>query len=103
MSGPELLERTVLYKTGHHGSHNATLQEKGLELMKNLKFALIPVDHAMAVKKRWGNMPLEQLEKRLNDITKGCVLRIDKSVPRPLTSVVEQDKDKKLYYELSLA
>jgi hypothetical protein len=103
VSGPELLERTILYKTGHHGSHNATLQEKGLELMKNLRFALIPVDHEMAVKKRWGKMPLEQLEKRLNEITNGCVLRIDKDVPSTLTTVVEQDKDRKLYYELSVS
>jgi hypothetical protein len=30
----DLLERTVLYKVGHHASHNATLRQKGLELMK---------------------------------------------------------------------
>src|SRR5437867_12940176 len=29
----KLLERTVLYKVGHHGSHNATLREQGLERM----------------------------------------------------------------------
>lgn len=28
-----LLSRTVLYKVGHHGSHNATLGDEGLELM----------------------------------------------------------------------
>lgn len=31
----ELLARTVFYKVGHHGSHNATLRALGLELMTN--------------------------------------------------------------------
>jgi hypothetical protein len=38
----------------------------------------------MALKKRWGKMPLVELEKRLNEITKGRVLRIDKGVPPEL-------------------
>ena len=29
----DLLARTVFYKVGHHGSHNATLKQNGLELM----------------------------------------------------------------------
>ena len=99
VTGPELLERTVLYKTGHHGSHNATLQEKGLERMKNLKIALIPVDHAMALKKHWGNLPLPKLEKRLNEITNGAVLRIDKDVPAALAGKV---KPNDLYYEVAI-
>jgi hypothetical protein len=102
VTGPGLLSRTVLYKTGHHGSHNATLQEKGLELMTNLKIALIPVDHDMAVKKRWGNMPLAELEQRLNEITKGRVLRIDREVPPALAGNVGQDETKKLYYEVTI-
>jgi len=102
VTGPDLLSRTILYKTGHHGSHNATLQEKGLELMKKLEIALIPVDHDMAVKKRWGNMPLPSLEKRLNEITNGRVLRIDRDVPPKLNGRVSQDTEKKLYYEVTL-
>jgi hypothetical protein len=102
VTGPDLLRRTVLYKTGHHGSHNATLQEKGLETMENLRIALIPVDHAMAVKKGWGKMPLLDLEKRLNEITKGRVLRIDKDIPAGLAGHVSQDSAKKLYYEVSM-
>ena len=27
----DLLHRTIFYKVGHHGSHNATLRERGLE------------------------------------------------------------------------
>ena len=61
MTGPDLLRRTIFYKVGHHGSHNATLREKGLEQMSGLKVAMIPVDHEMAVKKRWVHMPLPEL------------------------------------------
>ncbi len=102
VTGPDLLARTVLYKTGHHGSHNATLRENGLELMKKLQIAFIPVDHAMAVKKRWGKMPLEKLEARLNEITDHHVLRIDQEVPAGMEKQVMQDKDKRLYYEVTI-
>ena len=102
VTGPDLLRRTVLYKVGHHGSHNATLQERGLETMENLKVAFIPVDRAMALKKGWRQMPLDNLEKRLNEITKGRVLRIDKEIPAALTGQVAQDESKTLYYEVTI-
>jgi hypothetical protein len=74
----DLLARTVLYKVGHHGSHNATLREKGLELMKHPELAaMIPVDHAMAVKKRWSQIPFDPLLKRLAEKTGGRVMRSD--------------------------
>lgn len=99
VTGPDLLRRTVFYKTGHHGSHNATLREKGLELMENLKYAMIPVDHAMALKKRWGEMPLDQILHALDKKTDGRVLRIDKPVPAALQKWVKEGPGK-LYYEL---
>lgn len=102
ITGPDLLGRTILYKAGHHGSHNATLREKGLEMMSNLEMALIPVDHEMALKKRWGNIPLGQLEQRLIEITKGRVLRVDKDIPPALAGSVEQDESRSLYYEVTL-
>jgi beta-lactamase superfamily II metal-dependent hydrolase len=102
VTGPDLLRRTTFYKTGHHGSHNATLKEKGLEMMTNLKIAMIPVDHAMAVKKRWGAMPLDKLEQRLNEITNRRVLRIDKDPPVALAGSVAQDDAQRLYYEVTL-
>ncbi|MCU1223201.1 MAG: hypothetical protein JWQ42_1294 [Edaphobacter sp.] len=78
VTGPDLLARTIFYKVGHHGSHNATLKEKGLELMvHNDLIAMIPVDHAMAIIKRWGRMPLPDLVDRLKDKTDGRILRID--------------------------
>jgi hypothetical protein len=47
MTGPDLLKRAIFYKVGHHGSHNATLKEKGLEEMERLRVAMIPVDPLM--------------------------------------------------------
>jgi hypothetical protein len=98
VTGPDLLKRTIFYKVGHHGSHNATLREKGLEQMTSLKLAFIPVDHKMAVKKRWNNMPLKSLLKALNDQTKECVVRIDADAPKKLKNV-ESDK---LFHEVRL-
>jgi hypothetical protein len=81
MTGPDLLARTVFYKVGHHGSHNATLKAKGLELMVNDNLvAMIPVDHQMAVKKHWDCMPLPDLVDRIREKTKGRVLRVDDNV-----------------------
>jgi hypothetical protein len=102
VAGPDLLSRTVFYKVGHHGSHNATLREKGLELMTNLKIACLPVDHDMAVKKRWGKMPLAELETRLNVITNGGVLRIDQAIPSALSGCVQPDDEQILYYEVKI-
>jgi Metallo-beta-lactamase superfamily len=96
VSGPQLLERAIFYKVGHHGSHNATLKEKGLEEMKRLRVAMIPVDHAMAVKKRWGKMPLDELVSALQE--RATVLRVDKPKPRTNEQVVEDA----LFFEVSL-
>jgi hypothetical protein len=77
----DLLRRTVLYKVGHHGSHNATLREKGLELMSSPDLvAMIPVEEEMAMKKKWNKMPFPPLVRRLNEKTGGRVLRSDKTL-----------------------
>jgi hypothetical protein len=76
----DLLKRTILYKVGHHGSHNATLKEKGLELMINSNLAaMIPVDEKMAKKKKW-KMPYNHLYHRLEELSKGRIIRIDKGL-----------------------
>jgi hypothetical protein len=78
---PDLLARTVLYKVGHHGSHNATLKEKGLELMGSDDLvALIPVNRKMAEKKKW-NMPFPPLFDRLGEKTAGRILDAEKGLP----------------------
>jgi hypothetical protein len=92
-SGPpvtaeDLLRRTVLYKVGHHGSHNATLRERGLEIMGCASggipdfIAMLPVDEAVAHdQKKWTHMPLASLVQALVDRTAGRVLRIDEDAP----------------------
>jgi hypothetical protein len=76
-----LLERAVLYKVGHHGSHNATLRELGLEMMTSDELvAMIPVDQEFAGKKKW-NMPFDPLLRRLKEKTRGRVIRSDLGIP----------------------
>lgn len=73
----DLLARTVLYKVGHHGSHNATLREKGLERMESPNLvAMIPVDRATAKKQAWA-FPYPTLWKRLKEKARGRVLLAD--------------------------
>lgn len=101
VTGPDLLNRTIFYKVGHHGSHNATLKEKGLEEMTGLKLAFLPVDQEMAKKKNWGQMPLPDLLDRLNEMTDHCVVRIDQDVPAKLKKQVTVDPSgDKLFYEV---
>jgi hypothetical protein len=95
VTGPDLLKRAIFYKVGHHGSHNATLKEKGLEEMQRLRVAMIPVDQEMATKKRWGHMPLDELVTALGQ--RATVLRIDKPMPATSERVVED----KLFFEVT--
>jgi hypothetical protein len=75
-----LLSRTVLYKVGHHGSHNATLREGGLELMKHHDLvAMIPVQQQFANDTKNWNMPFPSLLRRLEEKTGGRVIRGDRS------------------------
>jgi hypothetical protein len=78
-----LLRRTVLYKVGHHGSHNATLRELGLERMGGPDFvAMLPVDENVAqLKADYGQMPLQSLVKDLLIRTAGRVMRNDEDAP----------------------
>ncbi len=77
----DLLDQTVLYKVGHHASHNATLKEKGLEAMKSKDLvALIPVDSTVAENKAWV-MPAHPLYEVLLQKTRGRVLRSDMGWP----------------------
>jgi len=78
----DLLKRAVFYKVGHHGSHNATLAAQGLDLMTSDDLvAMIPVDHSMAVKKRWPGMPYSPMIEVLKEKTRGRILRIDDAQP----------------------
>lgn len=79
ITGPDLLKRTVLYKVGHHASHNATLNKLGLELMTSLELALVPTDAAMAKKVNWGTLPWPPLLDRLKEKTNGGMVRTDET------------------------
>jgi hypothetical protein len=73
----DLLERTVFYKVGHHGSHNATLKEKGLERMgaDGRLTAFVPVSTPVARKlKRWQQMPLDALLEAMSTRTRRRVV-----------------------------
>ena len=82
VSGPDLLSRTVFYKVGHHGSHNATLRDKGLEQMTSEDLvAFIPVSKREAIKNRWMGMPFNPLVERLKEKTYGRLLVADEERP----------------------
>jgi hypothetical protein len=98
VTGPDLLKRTVLYKVGHHGSHNATLRDKGLELMQKLNVAMLPVDTKMAGQKNWDHMPLPDLVEALKKKTGRRVVQSDRPAPEGMDNLVRTD----LYYELTL-
>jgi beta-lactamase superfamily II metal-dependent hydrolase len=97
VTGPDLLKRAIFYKVGHHGSYNATLRQNGLEMMSALKTAIIPVDQAVAVKMRWGAMPLDSLVTALDTQTTHRNLRTD--ITPPATEGVEVTD---LYYEVTV-
>ncbi|MGQ0537988.1 MAG: hypothetical protein ACT4R6_03500 [Gemmatimonadaceae bacterium] len=78
----DLLGRTVLYKVGHHGSHNATLKARGLELMTSEELvAMIPVDQPFANNVKGWEMPFPGLLTALTQRTKGRVIRADVGLP----------------------
>jgi beta-lactamase superfamily II metal-dependent hydrolase len=85
----ELLGRTVLYKVGHHGSHNATLKGEAADAVPNLAWlgrgaqaeeftAMIPAvrSFAMSLKKPWDH-PLPAIRDALLEKCRGRVLQTD--------------------------
>lgn len=89
VSAKELLERTVFYKVGHHGSHNATLKGETEDDYANLSWmgagdfgdefvAMIPANTkwALGKKKPWKH-PLQAIEDALQAKADGRVFRTD--------------------------
>jgi Metallo-beta-lactamase superfamily len=99
VTGPDLLKRTIFYKVGHHGSHNATLKSHGVDQMEALRVAIIPVDEIEAKKKHWGRMPLPELIAALeNKKPPVTVLRTDQQpINPPNNATITGD-----YFELRL-
>ncbi len=78
----DLLQRTVFYKVGHHGSHNATLMDDGLEAMIHPDLvAAIPVNQEFANKTKKWDMPAQPLYPHLIEKTRGRLLRADGAGP----------------------
>ncbi|EJM74799.1 MBL fold metallo-hydrolase [Pseudomonas sp. GM55] len=100
VTGPDLIGRAVFYKVGHHGSSNATGRECGIELMKNLAVAVVPVDHEMALKRKWGDLPFNTLMDALEEATKahGYTLRTDQ--PPSSTALTRGLRSDPLYFEI---
>jgi beta-lactamase superfamily II metal-dependent hydrolase len=97
-TGEALLRETIFYKVGHHGSHNATMKEKGLDMMTKLETAIIPVDEMVAKKMRWGAMPLSSLVAALEARTHARTLRTDKTPGAAVAGIHVNE----LYFELTL-
>lgn len=91
----ELLGRTVFYKVGHHGSHNATLNGVSEGETANLSWlglgtyaeefvAVIPANEAWALAKQGWHHPLKSIESELIKKARGRVFRSDTDrVKRP--------------------
>lgn len=95
-----LLARTVLYKVGHHGSHNATLAGKPTDPYANLSWmaqgphageftALITAVNEWALTKNtppWVH-PLPSIKTALRRKAQGRVLQIDENAPTKPSNV----------------
>lgn len=63
----DLMARTVFYKMGHHGSHNATPNKRGVAKLSNPHLhSMIPVDGARAKNLGW-DIPYEKLTPRFGE------------------------------------
>jgi hypothetical protein len=97
LTAADILGRTILYKVGHHGSHNATLDEKGLRGMTDERLAaMIPVVEKIALEqgsKGW-KMPFPELKEELLAKTSGRVLRGDSAKgTEPDGTVINSDDE----------
>lgn len=100
----DLLGRTVLYKVGHHGSHNATLDGDlddhhpnlawmGVGATKDEFAAMIPAVNAWAMEKNnppWQH-PLPSIKEALLDKAQGRVFQTDENRPAKPDNVEDAD------------
>ncbi|MBA4853683.1 hypothetical protein [Emticicia sp. BO119] len=101
----DLLMRTVFYKVSHHGSHNGTPQNKGLELMKDKNLiAAVPVNESDAKDNNWDKIPYNNIMKRLQQKAKiingrPAILRSDIDFPSA-GEIKEDQSEHKLYFDI---
>jgi len=80
LTAQDILGRTRLYKVGHHGSHNATLRGKGLEMMTHdtlIALCSTVEEEALQQGKGW-LMPNPEVKKQLLAHCQGRVIRGDR-------------------------
>lgn len=84
VTSDDLLAATVVYKVGHHGSHNGTMRGEGLEKMTSRELvALLPTDKEQAEASGWDAIPKAELVERLMQRTRGRVLSADRTARAP--------------------
>lgn len=84
VTSDDLLAATVVYKVGHHGSHNGTMKGEGLEKMTSRDLvALLPTDKDQAEASGWDKIPKVELVERLMQRTRGRVLSTDHEAKAP--------------------
>lgn len=99
LKASDLLNRVLFYKAGHHGSHNATVKQKGLELMakgpkgEDLELVSyvpvsVPVAHDVM---SYCPMPFYPIMKRLQQRTRGEVYLGNGKKVEPFLSVPPVD------------
>jgi len=90
----QLFEKTVLYKVSHHGSHNGTLKDRGLERMTHPELvAMIPVDQVKATRLGFA-MPFGKLLKGLQGRTQNRILRVDRDPGKKPAGVTQAAWDR---------
>ena len=123
VTAEDLLKRTVVYKVGHHGSHNATLagtlddDYPNLGWMAQGKYAseftcLITAHNRWALEKAKWNHPLPSIKKELLKKASGRVFQTDEDIPTKPDHVSQSQWDEfmredrvkctDLYFELTV-
>lgn len=101
----KILGLVRFYKVGHHGSHNATLKEKGLNLMTHSELvAAISTDEAFGKQqgaKGW-QMPNPHLKEAILVATKGRTFRNDDSLGADYTPFKDSLHSTDLYLEYTV-
>ncbi len=118
LSTQDLLARTVFYKVGHHGSHNATLNQGGLEDMARGPHAgeftaMIPANEKWALENNdppWRH-PLPAIHRSLREKTQGRLFVMDRDLEPPAPQQLAAEKwqeflgrtaANRLYFELTI-
>jgi len=98
-----LMKNTVLYKTGHHGSHNSTLAEALNNMLHDELVVLIPVeksDPMVNFGKGW-QMPATNLYKELKKRSQHRIIRMDEGISKAKawSKLPGKPSKKDLYWE----